>query len=166
MLELADRGRVVASMARDALDEDAFLAFNRRFGLQRVESGPGEDSGSVAALRALDQSDARARYIPYTNRALNWHTDGYYNPAERRINAFALYCVSQAEHGGRNFLFDHELMYLLIRDREPGLLHALMAVDMMHIPANVEHFEFDDGGRIVRARAFWDDACRTPVLPT
>jgi steroid delta-isomerase len=28
-----------------------------------------------------------------------------------------------------------------------------------------EHFEFDDGGRIVRARAFWDDACRTPVLP-
>ena len=29
-----------------------------------------------------------------------------------------------------------------------------------------EHFEFDDGGRIVRARAFWDDACRTPVLPT
>jgi hypothetical protein len=28
-----------------------------------------------------------------------------------------------------------------------------------------EHFEFDDAGRIVRARAFWDDACRTPVLP-
>jgi len=29
-----------------------------------------------------------------------------------------------------------------------------------------EHFEFDDRGRITRARAFWDDGCRTPVLPT
>jgi len=69
---------------------------------------------------------------------MNWHTDGYYNPPERRINAFALYCVSPARRGGGNYLFDHEMMYLLIRDQSPDLLEALMQDDLMHIPANLQ----------------------------
>ncbi|MDH3858127.1 MAG: TauD/TfdA family dioxygenase, partial [Gammaproteobacteria bacterium] len=74
----------------------------------------------------------------------NWHTDGYYNPDGRRINAFALYCVNQSARGGGNFLFDHEMMYLLIRDRAPDLLKALMCDDVMCVPANVQ------GNRIIR----------------
>jgi len=130
---------------RGEFDKDAFLALNREFGLLRADGGEGESDRGVTALRAVDEADALARYIPYTRRALNWHTDGYYNPPERRISAFALYCVSQARRGGGNFLFDHELMYLMIRDREPGLLAALMADDMMLIPANVQ------GGQVLRA---------------
>ena len=90
-------------------------------------------------------SDQRAQYIPYTNRAMNWHTDGYYNRRDRRIAAFSLYCVNQAQRGGGNYLFDHEMMYLMIRDRAPDLLAALMAEDMMRIPANVQ------GNRVIRA---------------
>ncbi|MGD8348540.1 MAG: TauD/TfdA family dioxygenase [Gammaproteobacteria bacterium] len=130
---------------RGAFDKDAFLALNREFGLLHADGGEGDSDRGVTALRAVDEADALSRYIPYTRRALNWHTDGYYNPPGRRISAFSLYCVSQARRGGGNFLFDHELMYLLIRDREPGLLAALMADDMMRIPANVQ------GGQVLRA---------------
>jgi hypothetical protein len=76
---------------------------------------------------------------------MNWHTDGYYNSFERRIDAFVLYCVNQAGSGGGNYLFDHEMMYLLIRDQSPAALAALMCNDMLRIPANVQQ------NRVIRA---------------
>jgi alpha-ketoglutarate-dependent taurine dioxygenase len=120
------------------IDKFEFVALNRQFGLNRLDSNLGADADSVTSLRVVGDADERAQYIPYTNRALNWHTDGYYNPHDRRINAFALYCVNQAERGGGNYLFDHELMYILIRDRAPELLAALMANDLMLIPPNIQ----------------------------
>jgi hypothetical protein len=119
-------------------DKQAFVELNRQFGLCDPDSNLGADADQVTALRVVADSDARAQYIPYTNRAMNWHTDGYYNPPERRINAFALYCVSPAQRGGGNYLFDHEMMYLLIRDQSPDLLEALMQDDLMQIPANLQ----------------------------
>jgi len=119
-------------------DKNAFVELNRQFGLCDPDANLGADADRVTALRVVEASDARAQYIPYTNRAMNWHTDGYYNPPERRINAFALYCVSPAWRGGGNYLFDHEMMYLLIRDQAPNLLEALMQDDLMHIPANLQ----------------------------
>jgi len=131
--------------AEAEIGKPEFLALNQQFGLHRLDSNPGADTDSVTSLRVVDDADERAQYIPYTNRALNWHTDGYYNPHDRRINAFALYCVNQAARGGGNYLFDHELMYILIRDRAPELLAALMADDLMRIPANIQD------NRIIRA---------------
>jgi hypothetical protein len=122
----------------DEFDKQAFVELNRQFGLSDPDANLGADADRVTALRVVDATDARAQYIPYTNRAMNWHTDGYYNPPERRINAFALYCVNPARRGGGNYLFDHEMMYLLIRDRSPDLLEALMQDDLMHIPANLQ----------------------------
>jgi hypothetical protein len=116
-----------------------------QFGLRDLDDNLGADSDQVTSLRVVDAADERAQYIPYSNRAMNWHTDGYYNPAQRRINAFALYCVHQAARGGDNYLFDHNMMYLLIRDRSPELVEALMDDDLMHIPANVQ------GNRVLRA---------------
>lgn len=127
------------------LGKAAFLTLNRQFGLNRLDANPGSDEDRVTALRVVPENDQRAQYIPYTNRALKWHTDGYYNAHDQRINAFALYCVTQAGRGGGNYLFDHELMYLLIRDQSPELLAALMSNDLMHIPANLQD------NRVVRA---------------
>lgn len=120
------------------LGKDEFLALNRQLGLNRLDLNLGADTDGVTSLRVVSDSDQRAQYIPYTNRALNWHTDGYYNPHQRCIRAFALYCVKQAKRGGGNYLFDHELMYILIRDRSPELLAALMAPDLMRIPPNIQ----------------------------
>jgi len=122
-----------------------FLALNRQFGLQDLDVNLGADEDKVTSLQVVNESDERSQYIPYTSRGMNWHTDGYYNPDGRRINAFALYCVHQSERGGGNFLFDHEMMYLLIRDEAPNLLEALMCDDMMCVPANVQ------GNRVIRA---------------
>jgi len=120
------------------LDKAEFLALNRQFGLVALDANLGADEDRVTSLQVVGDTDNRARYIPYTNRAMNWHTDGYYNPFERRIDAFALYCVNQAGRGGGNYLFDHEMMYMLIRDQSPSALVALMRNDMLCIPANVQ----------------------------
>lgn len=139
-----DAHNFVLFRAGDDFDKSQFLALNRQFGLRRLDANPGADGDRVTSLRMVDASDRRAQYIPYTNRALNWHTDGYYNPRERTINAFALFCMQQAERGGGNHLFDHELMYILIRDRAPDSMAALMENDLMRIPPNVQ------GRRIIR----------------
>jgi alpha-ketoglutarate-dependent taurine dioxygenase len=127
------------------LDKAEFLALNRQFGLTELDANLGADEDRVTSLQVVGDADSRAQYIPYTNRAMNWHTDGYYNPLERRIDAFALYCVNQAGRGGGNYLFDHEMMYLLIRDQSPAALAALMCEDMLRIPANVQQ------NRVIRA---------------
>ncbi|MCP4332845.1 MAG: TauD/TfdA family dioxygenase [Gammaproteobacteria bacterium] len=126
-------------------DSAGFLALNRQFGLRELDMNLGADEDKVTALRVVEATDRRAQYIPYSNRAMNWHTDGYYNPSGRRIAAFALYCVHQAGRGGGNYLFDHEMMYMRIRDQSPELLQALMCDDLMLIPANVQH------NRVIRA---------------
>jgi alpha-ketoglutarate-dependent taurine dioxygenase len=127
------------------LDKAEFLALNRQFGLTELDANLGADEDRVTSLQVVGDADSRAQYIPYTNRAMNWHTDGYYNPLERRIDAFALYCVNQAGRGGGNYLFDHEMMYMLIRDQSPAALAALMCEDMLRIPANVQQ------NRVIRA---------------
>jgi hypothetical protein len=136
-----------------------FLALNRQFGLVALDANPGADEDRVTSLQVVGDTDNRARYIPYTNRAMNWHTDGYYNPFERRIDAFALYCVNQAGRGGGNYLFDHEMMYLLIRDQSPPALAALMCNDMLRIPANVQQNQVvraEETGPVFSLRA---DSC-------
>jgi Taurine catabolism dioxygenase TauD, TfdA family len=91
-------------------------------GVSRIEVGAGDGS-------------ARADFIPYTDRAIGWHTDGYYHPAGRRIRGMILHCVRPAASGGENRLLDPELVYLALRDADPAWVRALMADDAMSIPA-------------------------------
>jgi alpha-ketoglutarate-dependent taurine dioxygenase len=82
-----------------------------------------------------DGASDRGNFIPYTNRPLKWHTDGYYHPQQQRIRAMLLHCVRPATSGGVNALLDHELVYIALRDASPRWLQALMAADAMTIPA-------------------------------
>ncbi len=91
-----------------------------------VDPGRGESGGG---------GEGGGAYIPYTNRAINWHTDGYYHPARRRIHGMILHCVRAAAEGGDNLLMDHELAYIALRDADPRWIRALMAEDAMTIPA-------------------------------
>ena len=125
--------------AGDSFSTQDFLMLGRRFGLNRVDTNSGADSNGVTRLSVVDATDNRARYIPYTSRALNWHTDGYYNPLTSRIDAFTLYCVNQAGQGGDNFMLDHEMVYMQVRDTDPDLLVALMDPEAMIVPANISN---------------------------
>ena len=105
-----------------------------RFGLHRLDHNRGADEDAITSLRV--QTDAGHRdYIPYSNRPLDWHTDGYYNPLERQIHGLLLHCVHPAAEGGDNALLDHEILYLLLRDRSPDYIRALMHPECLSIPA-------------------------------
>jgi len=119
-----------------------------RFGLHRLDHNPGADEDAVTSLKV--QTDARHRgYIPYTDRPIAWHTDGYYNTPERQIHGLLLHCVHPAAAGGANALLDHEIVYCLVRDRDPEFIRALMHPECMTIPAN--EGEAPTGGTVTRA---------------
>jgi hypothetical protein len=109
-------------------------------GLRTLDANPYADEDRISAVSARPDAAAKG-YIPYTNRALNWHTDGYYNPPERRIRAFSMHCIHPSAEGGENGLLDPEIAYIALRDHDPGLVRALMEPDAMTIPANVNEGE-------------------------
>ena len=124
-------------------DKDLPRLLARQFGLTRLDRNWLADDDGISSVAVAD-GGGRGDYIPYTDRPIRWHTDGYYNPPARRIWAMVLHCVRSAAAGGENALLDHEIAYLLMRDEDPALARALMQPDAMTIPART-----DDGG-IVR----------------
>jgi hypothetical protein len=125
--------------AGNGFSTSELLTFGQQLGLHRIDANLGADSDGVTLVSVVDSADKRSGYIPYTSRALNWHTDGYYNPVSSRIDAFLLYCVNQAGRGGENFLLDPEMVYMQIRDTDPDLLTALMDTGIMIVPANISN---------------------------
>jgi alpha-ketoglutarate-dependent taurine dioxygenase len=118
-------------------DKDVVRRVAERLGLERLQANPFADEDGISSLETAPEKAARG-YIPYSNRRLLWHTDGYYNPPSSRIRAFILHCVRAAASGGENRLLDHEIAYLLLRDADPEHVRALSASDAMTIPANEE----------------------------
>lgn len=109
----------------------------KQLGLERLDPNMLADDDGITSLQTEVRKSNRG-YIPYSDKRLLWHTDGYYNPPERKIRAMVLHCAQNAMEGGENELLDHELVYLIMRDHNPDLVAALMAPDVMTIPANTE----------------------------
>jgi alpha-ketoglutarate-dependent taurine dioxygenase len=107
-----------------------------QFGLTELDCNMGADDDGVTALKVVG-GEWRDGYIPYTNRPIHWHTDGYYNSAVQQIRALQLHCVSPAASGGENALLDHEIAYIHLRDANPDYIRALMEPDAMTIPPNI-----------------------------
>jgi hypothetical protein len=118
-------------------DKEIPRAVGYHFGLHRLDSNMLADDDGITSLQVVPGKSQRG-YIPYSNKRLLWHTDGYYHNAETRIRAFVLHCVSPAAEGGQNSLLDHEIAYILMRDANPDHVRALMAPDAMTIPPNAE----------------------------
>lgn len=120
-----------------AIDKSDIRQFGQKLGLNRLDSNLYADEDGITALQ-VSEIDRKRDYIPYTNRRLNWHTDGYYNSSEQQIKAFLMFCVRDAAEGGDNYLLDHEIAYILLRDADPRFIEALMHPQAMTIPANIE----------------------------
>jgi alpha-ketoglutarate-dependent taurine dioxygenase len=127
---------IYASPMHEA-DTDIPRLLGSQFGLNHLDANwlAGEDG--VSEIRVFDNG-THQHYIPYTDRPIKWHTDGYYNPPEREIRAMVLHCVRNASHGGENQLMDHEMAYLLLRDEDPQHIKALMQPNAMTIPERVD----------------------------
>jgi len=128
---------VYASPLADVADKDLPLRLGAQLGLTRLHANLLADEDGISSLEVAPEKSARG-YIPYSNRRLLWHTDGYYNAPEQRIRAFILHCVRPAAAGGENRLLDPEIAYMLLRDADPQYVAALSAPDAMTIPANTE----------------------------
>lgn len=110
-------------------------AWGKRLGLVHFDRHLwAPEEGIVALERA--SGGGRAKYIPYTDRPLKWHTDGYYNATAVAVRGVIMHCVKQAAEGGANWLLDPEMVYIALRDADPGYVDALMREDAMTIPEN------------------------------
>lgn len=128
---------IYASRA-DNIDENAVRQLGQQFGLTRMDANwlAGEQGVTRITVCAVD--GLRNAYIPYTDRAIKWHTDGYYNPPERQVRSMVLHCAQSAGKGGENRLMDHEIAYLMLRDANSDFIRALSAPDAMTIPERTD----------------------------
>ncbi|MCC7327429.1 MAG: TauD/TfdA family dioxygenase [Burkholderiales bacterium] len=138
---IADRcaraNMAIYASAERAADKDIPRLLAGQFGLVHLDHNWLADEDGISSV-TVSESGSRRDFIPYTDRPIRWHTDGYYNPPDRRIRAMILHCVASAASGGENALLDHEIAYLQLRDADPGHVSALMQPDAMTIPARTD----------------------------
>lgn len=150
------RANMAIYSCRDTVaDRAAVRAFAARFGLTRLDHHLCANDDGVAELTVAPH-DTRGGYVPYSNRSLGWHTDGYYNAESNRLRAVVLHCARDAATGGENAVLDPEVAYLRLRDANPAYVTALEHPQCMEIPANTGR----DGEirPVVCGPVFWYDA--------
>lgn len=120
----------------NVVDHAAILACAAHLGLRRIDHHLCANDDGVAELTVASEG-ARSDYVPYSDRSLSWHTDGYYNEESSRVRAVILHCVQNAATGGETAALDPEIAYIRLRDANPAFITALEHPECMTIPANV-----------------------------
>ncbi|MFZ1387640.1 MAG: TauD/TfdA family dioxygenase [Thiolinea sp.] len=108
----------------------------QRMGLSRLAHNLCADADSLTSIQ-VTQHQGQHDYIPYTDKKLSWHTDGYYNAPHEQIHGMLLHCVHPAIQGGASLFMDHEIAYILLRDANPAFITALLHPEAFTIPANI-----------------------------
>ncbi len=127
-----------------AVSKNDLLNLGLSFGLKTLDSNHFADDEGFSAI-TVSSGKRKGEYIPYTDKAIHWHTDGYYNTKEHQVRSLLLHCETQAAEGGENRLADYELIYIKIRDRNPEYIKALQDPEAFTIPAHT-----DADGKILR----------------
>jgi alpha-ketoglutarate-dependent taurine dioxygenase len=124
-------------------DKDIPRLLGQQLGLKTLDGHWLTDNDGISpiSVTGAEARGERKEFIPYTDKPIRWHTDGYYNTPEHTIRGLILHCVRSAASGGDNQLLDHDLAYILLRDENPDFIRALSAPDAMTIPPRLD----DDG---------------------
>lgn len=138
LLARCRRSNMVIYATHTEMDERALQRFAAQLGLLRLDANWLAGEQGVTRITVCHDEGQRQTYIPYTDRAIKWHTDGYYNPPERQIRGMVLHCAQSAGTGGENRVMDHEIAYLMLRDANVDFIRALSAPDAMTIPERVD----------------------------
>lgn len=88
-----------------------------------------------------DTVKSKAFYIPYTNKPINWHTDGYYNKQEQMVYSFLLHCSQPAFEGGENSILDPDQVFIYLMEQDKRFIDVLLCDDVMTIPENRKNGE-------------------------
>ncbi len=124
-------------------DRNNLMYFASLLGLHTLDRNLFARSDGLSAL-TVTEGEREDEFIPYTNREIHWHTDGYYNEAEKSVGGLLLHCERAAPTGGENRLVDHEMAYIHLRESGEKYVRALMEKDVMVIP------EHRMGNRLIR----------------
>lgn len=144
VFERCEKFNMAIYQLRDTAIQDKSLVheLGKQLAMRRLDANLRADEDSVSSLQVREQ--VGNRYIPYTNKALSWHTDGYYNHLDKQIFGIIMHCVRPAIDGGVNSLLNPESLYITLRDENPAYIEALMHPDAMVIPDNIE------AGKVIR----------------
>ena len=142
LLDVCRKTNMVIYAGKTGIDPDPEipLSIGRAFGVDGLDNNWLADASGLTSLTVSDD-EVRQRYIPYTNQAINWHTDGYYNSKQHQIHSLLLHAVQRACQGGENALMDPEIAYILLREKNPDYIRALMGPEVMTIPSRIENGE-------------------------
>lgn len=143
-VELANMCVYTAGKAE--LSMDSLLGLGKQLGVSDTDkSRRHSNSDELTNSGILNQA------IPFTTRHVRWHTDATYYGSDKTIQALFLLCKRPAIEGGSNKVLDHEIMYILLRDKNPEALRVLMNKDCFKYK-NPKTGEIDDhlGGKV-----FW-----------
>ena len=121
---------------RTGTDPDPEIPFSigRCFGVSGLNKNSLADENALTSLKVL-KDEIHQNYIPYTSKALNWHTDGYYNSSKEQIHSMMLHSLQGAASGGENGLMDHEIAYILYNKMHKNIAD-LMGPKTYTIPKN------------------------------
>lgn len=126
-----------SAAAGDTAMRKGLRQFASAFGLGSMEAHRSAENDGIVAIEVTDSQSKRG-FIPYTNKPLSWHTDGYYNSPSAPIRAMLLHCVRPARDGGINALLDPEIAYIRLRDKGRALVAAMLHPEAMTIPESIE----------------------------
>lgn len=150
LMETVERANMAVFTAGSAgLEMDSLLALGRQLGVTRTDK-----SARHSQSDELTDSGILNRAVPFSTRPCNWHTDATYYGSDNTIQALFLLCKRPAPQGGSNKVLDHEMLYIQLRDQEPGALEVLMRKDCFNYrnPATGE-VDASRGGKV-----FWTGA--------
>jgi hypothetical protein len=125
-------------------------------GLRQTDPGVVTGTDELSLLEDLSGTP-QGRFIPYTHRAMNWHTDGYYNDSSCAVRCFTLHCIQPASHGGTLTIMDNDLLLIALYDEDPQLVTLLSHPEAMLLPANSDEQGHDRPDRVVPVFSMYPD---------
>jgi len=116
--------------------------------LSEGDKGVIRETGELSLLQDLTGTP-KGRFPPYQPKAMNWHTDGYYNDAAETVRCFTLHCVAPAAEGGALLLMDDASLVYVLYKEDPELVSLLSHPEAMTLPHNKDNDGHDRPDRCV-----------------
>jgi len=121
-VELANMCIYTAGSAE--LNMDSLLALGKQLGVSDTDKARRHSNSDE-----LTNSGILNSAVPFTTRHIHWHTDATYYGSDKTIQALFLLCSRPAVEGGNNKVLDNEILYILMRDKDPDALNILINND-------------------------------------
>ncbi len=116
-------------------NKSSLLSLTNQLGLEDSDGNLCSDTQHISSIKN-ENKGVKAGYIPYSNKALTWHTDGYYNSLDKQIKGMVLYCVQPAKDGGESLFYDHERLFFELYKENPLFIKVLFDMNVLTIPEN------------------------------